>query len=296
MSDALTKFENHKTSIRGLAYRMLGSRSEADDVVQDTWLRWQAVDHARVDDASRYLTRIASNLCLDRLNSARARREVYVGSWLPEPVVDAASLYQAPPDSTGELAEDLSFALMLALERLSPAERAAFLLHDVFGYGFDELGEILERSPAACRQLASRARVHVRTDQPRFKCPPDQARELVTAFGAAVRDGDLDALTGLLASDATFISDGGGQVTAVPKPLSGREKIAKAIMGFARLYHDRTDITVRFAEVNGLGGFVMAEDDGRVIQTVAFEPNANGEVNTIYVVRNPDKLTAVSGA
>ena len=224
MPDAVTQFEHHRTTVRGLAYRMLGSRGEADDVVQDTWLRWCEVDHAAIDDAGRYLTRIASNLCLDRLNSARARREVYVGSWLPEPVVDAASLYEAPPESASELADDLSFALMLALERLSPAERAAFILHDVFGYGFDQLADILERSSAACRQLASRARVHVRSAEPRFDCPPDRAEAIANAFA----------------------------------------------------------------------GFVMAEGDGRVIQTIALEPDVAGRINTIYIVRNPDKLAAVT--
>ena len=293
MPDALQQFENHRAVLRGLAYRMLGSRSEAEDVVQDTWLRWQHVDHTAVADAGGYLTRIASNLCLDQLNSARARREVYVGSWLPEPVVDAASLYQAPPDSASELAEDLSFALMLALERLSPGERAAFILHDVFGYGFNQLAEILERTPAACRQLASRARARLRNAQPRFACPPKQAQELATAFARAVRDGDLTGLERLLAADATFISDGGGRVAAVPRPLIGRARVAKAIIGLAGLYRDRDDVTVRYAEINGLRGFVMLEGETRVVQTLALEPDAAGKINRIYVVRNPDKLAAV---
>ena len=261
--------------------------------MQDTWHRWQAIRHTIIDDAGRYLSRIASNLCLDRLTSARARREVYVGLWLPEPIVDAASLYQAPPESTSEFAHDLSFALMLALERLTPAERAAFLLHDVFDYTFDELAELLKRSPAACRQLASRAGVHVRTSKPRGQCPADQAELIAAAFGAAVREGDIEALINLLAADATFISDGGGQVAAVPRPLVGRDKIVKAVIGFSRLYSDRSDFTVRYAEINGLGGFVMAAGDGSVIQTIAFEPDASGKIDKIYVVRNPHKLLAV---
>lgn len=291
--DSLALFESHRCRLRGLAYRMLGSRAEADDVVQDTWLRWQNVEPDSVADAGHYLTRIAANLCLDRLKSAVARRETYIASWLPEPVVDAANLYYLAPDVASEFADDISFALMLALERLSPAERAAFLLHDVFDYGFDELAVLLHRTPSSCRKLASRARAHVRDNRPRFTCGQEHAERIAGAFAAAVRDGDASALERILAADATFISDGGGQVAAIYKPLRGRHAIVEAILGFARRYRDNGDIAVRFAEINGLGGFVMSAEDGSIIQTMAFEPDASGLINVIYVVRNPNKLTAV---
>ena len=285
-------FEPHRSHLRGLAYRMLGSRADAEDVVQDAWLRWHDADRATVVHPRAFLAQTVTRLCLDRLKSARAQRERYVGEWLPEPVVDEAALFAPGPETASELAHDLSFAFLRALERLSPFERAAFLLHDVFDMPFAEIAHALGRSQAACRQLASRARANVRDSRPRFPVPQEESMRLAAAFADAVRQGDATALASLLAQDAKFISDGGGKVAAVPKPLVGRERVAKAVIGFARGYAPE-QLRVRFAWINGLAGFVVADADGRLIQTVAIEPNTEGQIAAIYIQRNPDKLLHV---
>ncbi|WP_292937089.1 sigma-70 family RNA polymerase sigma factor [Noviherbaspirillum sp.] len=286
-------FEPHRRHLRALAYRMLGSRAEAEDTVQDAWLRWHATDRSRVENARAFLSRTVTRLCLDRIKSAQAQREVYVGSWLPEPVVDDEAAFQPGPEAAHELASDLSFAFMLTLERLSPLERAAFLLHDVFDMGFDEVATALGRSESACRQLASRARANVHANRPAFKVTPDEEQRLAGAFARALRDGDVNALAQVLAQDATFVSDGGGRVTAVPQPLFGRDQIAKVLIGFARLYDAQVHRT-RPARINGLPGFVISTVHGELVQTVALEPGAPGEIKAIYVTRNPDKLQMVA--
>src|SRR4051794_22030887 len=219
MSDPATSFEPYRRRLLGLAYRMLGSMADAEDAVQDVYLRWHRADRANVADARAFLMTTTARICLDMLTSARARREEYVGPWLPEPVVDTAAL---APDSQTELAEDLSVALLLTLDRLSPLERAAFLLHDVFDFSFSEVATALERSEAACRQLAARARAHVREVRPRGTALPStrsgeiesRHSELITAFVTATQSGDLKALTELLASDVRVVTDGGGKVAA----------------------------------------------------------------------------------
>src|SRR5215470_11283773 len=211
MTDSADSFEPHRRRLLGLAYRMLGSVSEAEDAVQDSYLRWHAADRDAVTDARAFLTTTTTRICLDALKSARARREEYVGPWLPEPVLDTAAL---APDSRTELADDLSIALLLTLDRLSPLERAAFLLHDVFDFSFGEVATALERSEAACRQLAARARTHVRAARPRgatvLPARSDEIdakhAQLLSAFMLAARAGDLDALTQLLASDVRIVT------------------------------------------------------------------------------------------
>jgi RNA polymerase sigma-70 factor (ECF subfamily) len=233
-----------------------------------------------------------TRICLDMLTSARARREEYVGPWLPEPVLDTAAL---APDRRTELAEDLSIALLLTLDRLSPLERAAFLLHDVFDFSFSEVASALERSEAACRQLAARARAHVRAVRPRgATVPPAQPgqidpkhAQLMSAFLAAARSGDLDALMQLLASDVRVVTDGGGKVAASLNVLEGADHVARFIVGAARKGW-REDFTVRFATINGLPGVVVDSADGAV-QTAAFEIDGN-VIRALYVVRNSDKL------
>ena len=217
MSDPAASFEPYRRRLLGLAYRMLGSMADAEDAVQETYLRWHGADRDNVSDPRAFLMTTTTRICLDMLTSARARREEYVGPWLPEPVVDTAAL---APDSRTELAEDLSIALLLTLDRLSPLERAAFLLHDVFDFSFSEVASALERSEAACRQLAARARAHVRAARPRgATAPPARSGEidakhaqLLSAFAAATQSGDLNALTQLLASDVRVVTDGGGKV------------------------------------------------------------------------------------
>ncbi|HZW13672.1 MAG TPA: sigma-70 family RNA polymerase sigma factor [Noviherbaspirillum sp.] len=285
-------FEPHRRRLRAIAYRRLGSRAEAEDAVQDAWLRWHATDRSVVDNPAAFLSRTVTRLCLDRLKSAQAQREVYVGAWLPEPLVDDESQFQPGPEAVHEMANDLSFAFMLTLERLSPLERAAFLLHDVFDMGFEEVAAALGRSVPACRQLAARARANVHANRPAFKVSSAEAERLARAFVKALRSGDIASLAQVLAAEATFVSDGGGKVTAVPRPVVGRDKVAQVIIGFARLY-DPAQIRLRRAQVNGLPGFVLSGMDGTPIQTLALEPDAHGQIKAIYVVRNPDKLQRV---
>lgn len=286
-------FEPHRRYLRGLAYRMLGSRAEAEDAVQDAWLRWHATDRTAVDNPRAFLSRTVTRLCLDKLKSAQTQREVYVGAWLPEPLVDDETQFQPGPEAMHELANDLSYAFMLTLERLSPLERAAFLLHDVFDMDFSEVAAALGRSESACRQLASRARSNVHANRPSFKVTPEEEHRLANAFVNAIRDGDIGALARVLAQDATFVSDGGGRVTSVPKPLVGNELVAKVVIGFSRLYNPQ-EHRLRRARVNGLPGFVLSTVQGELIQTIAIEPNGNGLIKAIYVMRNPDKLHGVT--
>jgi RNA polymerase sigma-70 factor (ECF subfamily) len=282
--DSVQSFENHRPALTGLAYRMLGSRAEAEDVVQDAYLRWHEADHAAIKEPRRYLGTIVTRLCLDRMKSARARREVYVGQWLPEPVVDEA----LDTDAAGDLAHDLSVALMLVLERLSPLERASFLLHDVFGLDFTDVGRALGRGEAACRQLAARARAHIEEGRPRFAASREEGIRLATAFATAAQSGDAAALTKLLADDAVLYSDGGGKRAAALNPIRGADKILRFVAGITRKSPDLLNAQVRPATVNGLAGFVMREEDG-AIDTMAFE-HRDGRIVAIYIVRNPEKL------
>jgi RNA polymerase sigma-70 factor (ECF subfamily) len=280
-------FESHRRALTGLAYRMLGSRAEAEDVVQDAYLRWHAVDRDAIAEPRSYLGTVVTRLCLDRMKSARARREVYVGQWLPEPVVDEA----LDADAAGDLAHDLSVALMLVLERLSPLERASFLLHDVFGLDFANVARTLQRGEAACRQLAARARVHIEEARPRFPASREQGMRLAAAFAAAAQKGDVPAPTKLLAEDAVLYSDGGGKRAAALNPINGADKIVRFLAGITRKNPALTSMQARPAMVNGLAGFVLREEDG-AIDTLAFEHDGT-RIVAIYVVRNPEKLRHV---
>jgi len=271
-------FEVHRSFLTGLAYRMLGSIAEAEDVVQDAYMRWAQSDAAAIDHPRAYLARVTTRLCLDRLKSATARREQYVGTWLPEPIVAGP----AEP-----MADDLSIALLLTLERLSPLERAAFLLHEVFDMDYGDVASALGRSEEACRQLAARARQHVRDERPRF-APTDENREkLFSAFEAALTKGDVAGLTQLLADDAVLYADGGGKRSAALEPIRGKENIL-------RLFADiltRRGLFLRDelerASINGLPGFVLRTADG--IQTTALEVR-DDRIVALYTVRNPEKL------
>ena len=270
--------------------------ADAEDAVQDAYLRWHAADRNSVSDARAFLMTTTTRICLDMLTSARARREEYVGPWLPEPVVDTAAL---APDSRTELAEDLSIALLLTLDRLSPLERAAFLLHDVFDFTFNEVATALERNEAACRQLAARARAHVRETRPRgAAAPPGRSgqidakhAELLSAFAAATQSGDLNALTQLLASDVRVVTDGGGKVRSALEVIDGADRVARFLVGVTRKHPGqwwRDDFTVRFATINGLPGVIVDAPDGPV-QTTTFELDGD-VIRALYIVRNPDKL------
>jgi RNA polymerase sigma-70 factor (ECF subfamily) len=269
---------------------MLGSMAEAEDAVQEAYLRWHDADRENVAEPRAFLITTTTRICLDVLKSARARREEYVGPWLPDPVTDTAAL---APDTQTEMAEDLSVALLLALDRLSPLERAAFLLHDVFDYSFTQVADTLGRNEAACRQLASRARTRVREARPAGVIPTRASSvdakhaELVSAFITASRSGDVATLTRLLASDAKLVSDGGGKVAAALNVIEGAERVAAFLTGVVR--KGWTDeLTVRFDTINGLTGLIVSGPNG-LVQTNAFEIEGD-VVKAIYVVRNPDKL------
>ena len=280
-------FQEHRRALTGLAYRMLGSRAEAEDVVQDAYLRWHAADHASIQNPRRYLGTVVTRLCLDRQKSARARHEDYVGPWLPEPVVDEIF----DDTAAGELAHDISVALMLLLERLSPLERASFLLHDVFGLDFVEVARALGRGEAACRQLAARARAHFETGRPRFSASREQGDRLAAAFRLAVTSGDTGALMRILAEDAVLYSDGGGKRAAALNPIHGADRIARFFAGVLRKNSALATVAARPATVNGLPGFVMREYDGS-IDTMALEIH-DGHIVAIYLTRNPEKLRHV---
>jgi RNA polymerase sigma-70 factor (ECF subfamily) len=302
MSNPSESFEPYRRRLLGLAYRMLGSMADAEDAVQETYLRWHGADRDKVSDAKAFLMTTTTRICLDMLTSARARREEYVGPWLPEPIFDTAAL---TPDGHMELAEDLSIALLLTLDRLSPLERAAFLLHDVFDFSFSEVATALERSEPACRQLAARARANVRAARPRgLTTPPASSggidakhARLLSAFAAATQSGDLNALTLLLASDVRVVTDGGGKVRAALNVIDGADRVAQFLVGVTRKHEDawwRDDFTLRFALVNGLPGVVVDAPEGPV-QTTAFEIE-DEVIKALYVVRNPDKLRHLAPA
>jgi RNA polymerase sigma-70 factor (ECF subfamily) len=301
-SGPAASFEPHRRRLRGLAYRMLGSMADAEDAVQETYLRWHGANRDNVSDPKAFLMTTTARICLDMLTSARARREKYVGPWLPEPVLDAAAL---APDSRTELAEDLSIALLLTLDRLSALERAAFLLHDVFDFSFGEVAAALERSEAACRQLAARARTHVRAVRPRGRPAPSERSgridtkhvQLMSAFAAATQSGDLTALTRMLASDVRIVTDGGGKVRSALEVIEGTERAARFLVEVTRKRPGawwRDDFTVRFATINGLPGVIVDAPEGTV-QTTAFEIEGD-MIRALYVVRNPDKLRHLARA
>ncbi|MDE1935726.1 RNA polymerase sigma factor SigJ [Bradyrhizobium sp.] len=276
----------YRRRLLGLAYRMLGSRSDAEDVVQDAYLRFIGTENVRNPEA--FLVTVVTRLCLDRLKSARAQREIYVGPWLPEPVFDTDGL---STEVATELADDLSFALLLALDRLSPQERAAFLLHDVFDISFSEIAAMIGRSEPACRQLAARARRAVRDERP----PPaaaDSHAHLLQAFLVAVTSGDLSRLTGLLRDDAVAVTDGGGRKTAALNPIYGADKIARFFISVAGKAAGR-DIRIEAAVINGSAGALLYMD-GELDHSLSI--SIDGErIAAIYLVRNPDKLRHAPG-
>ncbi|PSJ65704.1 sigma-70 family RNA polymerase sigma factor [Kumtagia ephedrae] len=275
-ADAAASFDPLRPKLIRVAYRMLGSVADAEDVVQEAFIRWMGAERGAVREPEAFLRRTVTRLCLDQLKSARRKRETYVGPWLPDPVVEE------------EEEEDVTLPLMLALERLSPLERAAFLLHDVFGLEFEEVAKTIRRDPAACRQLATRARTHVRQARPRYQVDRQHGIELAEAFFAASRSGDMKALGAMLTADVSVHADGGGKRAAATAPIFGFDAVMKVHEGLAALFRDNGSKLVRAGFINGLPGFVTLEADGE-LQTTALEIE-DGKVAAIYVVRNPDKL------
>ncbi|ALG90397.1 MULTISPECIES: sigma-70 family RNA polymerase sigma factor [Actibacterium] len=267
-----------------LAYRMLGSVADAEDIVQDAYLRWLATDQNVVRQPVAFLHTIVTRLCLNELKSARRRRETYVGPSLPEPIINTEE-----PDSI----DDITLPLMIALERLSPLERAAFLLHDVFGMGFDDIANVIDRETAACRKLASRARNHIEAARPRFPVTKEHGLEIATAFYTASRSGDMKTLHSLLAQDVIASTDGGGKVPASSRPLIGIDEVMARHEQLAQEFGAAPSLLVRFALIDGLPGFITVEKDG-IVQTTALQIDQE-KVVAIYITRNPDKLQHLDG-
>ncbi|WP_218000374.1 sigma-70 family RNA polymerase sigma factor [Sphingomonas soli] len=282
-SQRLADFQRERKRLVRLGYRMLGSFSEAEDVVQDAWFRWEKVE-AGIDSPEAYLTRIVTRLCLDRLKSARARRETYVGPWLPDPLMDSVD-----PDEP--IADDITVTLMLAMERLSPLERAAFLLHDVFDIALSDIAVTLGREPAAVRQLASRARKHVQAARPRFSVEAAEANRITRAFFVAARDGDTASLASLLAQDVEIHSDGGGKVLAFRNVIRGLDRALRLFAGLRRKNAPTAQL-LRTVEIDGLPGYISVDRD--LVQTTALDIR-DGRITAVYIVRNPDKLRHLTG-
>lgn len=276
IADAAATFKLLHPKLVRVAYRMLGSVHDAQDIVQEAFARWIAIDHSDIREPEAFMRRTVTRLCLDQLRSARRQRETYLGPWLPDPIV-------------GDNEEDdVTLPLMLALERLTPLERAAFLLHDVFGLAFDEIAQTLERDIAACRQLAARGRRHIREARPRFQVEKQRGLEIAQAFYTASRSGDLTALREMLAADVSVHADGGGKRPAAAAPIVGHEAVMKLQAELARLFGVNESRLVRLAFICGLPGFITKEADGE-FSTTALDIQGDS-ITAIYIVRNPDKL------
>ncbi|HKU37213.1 MAG TPA: sigma-70 family RNA polymerase sigma factor [Polyangiales bacterium] len=276
--DAAASFDPLRPRLRRIAYRMLGSVADAEDVVQEAFLRWHATDREAVREPAGFLVRVVTRLCLDVAKSAQRQRTTYTGTWLPEPIVE---------NEESEI-DDVTLPLLLALERLSPLERAAFLLHDVFGVEFDEIAATLGREQSSVRQLAVRAREHVRAERPRYPLSKQRGMELASAFFSASRDGDMQALRSMLAADVVVQSDGGGKRSANLTPIQGYDAVLALHERLAGLFAAQRSQLLRVGFINGLPGFVSLEGDG-LLQTTALEIR-DGKIAALYIVRNPDKL------
>lgn len=277
-AEAAADFDPLRPRLVRIAYRMLGSIADAEDVVQEAFLRWHATDREAVRAPGAFLRRVVVRLCLDELKSARARRETYVGTWLPEPLVGTDE----------DEIDDITLPLMMALERLSPLERAAFLMHDVFDVAFAEVAEAIGRDEASCRQLAHRAREHLKAARPRYDLPKEHGLEIAEAFFVASRSGDMTALRALLADDIALYSDGGGKRPAALVPVFGIERAMLIFTRLAQLFAGTPPPRPSYGLIDGLPGFVTVEPDG-MPQTTALDIR-DGKVAGIYVVRNPEKL------
>lgn len=284
------EFAEHRPVLVGAAYRVVGSVVDAEDVVQETWLRWSAADREDVRDVRAYLIRIATRLALNRLRQQKSRREQYVGPWLPEPQMSTPA--HEDPAAVAEVADSVSMAMLVVLETLSPLERATFVLREVFDLPFGEIADTLGRSESAVRQLAHRAREHVHARQPRHTVDKARHTEVTSQFLAAAWSGDFDQVVSLLAPDVVMVSDGGGKKKAALRPIQGADKIARWLMGTLAPDQAAHNFEVRQFELNGELAFVAY--DGNEVDSAGFMTvDENGVINEIYVIRNPDKLTAI---
>ncbi|MEU7639212.1 MULTISPECIES: RNA polymerase sigma factor SigJ [unclassified Streptomyces] len=299
-AERLAQFEELRGRLWGVAYRIMGTVSDADDAVQETWLRWQALpDEPPVESPRAFLTTVVSRICYDLLGSARARREMYVGPWLPEPVLDAAtggpvgaarSGVPDGPEDRVTLDESVGMALLTVLERLTPAERTAFVLHDVFAVPFPEIAEAVGRTPESVRQLASRARRRVRAEAPRRTVDRVEHRRTVEAFLAAVTGGDFEALLTVLDPEVVWRSDGGGKVSAARRPVLGRDKVARYVWGLVTRKFTPATMRLAVRDVNGALGLVFADASGEYPDGVFAFTVHDGLITGVDAVINPDKL------
>jgi RNA polymerase sigma-70 factor (ECF subfamily) len=294
MTDALPVFDRHRRLLFTVAYEMLGSVADAEDAVQDTWLRWSQADRSDVVDERAYLVRITTRLALDRLRSARAQRETYVGPWLPEPLLADVAPAGPDPADAAEIGEQVSLALLVVLETLSPVERAVFVLREVFGMPYAEVAGVLDRSEAAVRQLGHRARSHVEARRPRFGTDRRVQREVTERFLAACAGGDVEALLAALAPDVVLVTDGGGRAKAALRPIVGAEKVARFLVATTAQGLATPGLHVEVAEVNGAPG-VVAWVGGAPYMTISLVL-VDGLVEQVLVVRNPEKLTGLPTA
>ncbi|MYR30171.1 MULTISPECIES: RNA polymerase sigma-70 factor [unclassified Streptomyces] len=284
MTDRTAEFERWRPLLLSVAYRILGGVAEAEDAVQETWLRYEAAE-AEPRAPRAYLAAVVTRVAIDVLRSARVRRETYVGPWLPEPLL--ADPYE-DPERTAELADSVSMAALLLLERLSPLERAVFVLREVFDFGYAEVAGAVGRSEDACRQLAARARRHMREGRPRFAADRAEREELAARFFDALREGEMDGLRTLLAADVTVVGDGGGKTPQLARTVAGPDKVARLLTAvFPRMV--RAGITYEPRPVNGQPGAVFRDRTGKILQTLVLDI-AEGSVQTIRLVLNPDKL------
>jgi RNA polymerase sigma-70 factor, ECF subfamily len=275
-----------------IAYRMIGSVSEAEDIVQEAFLRYHRAQPAEVENPKAYLSAITTRLSIDHLRSARARREEYVGPWLPEPLL--ADEHAPDPGEQAELADSLSLAFLVLLERLSPVERAAFLLREVFDYPYDEIAEIIDRSQDNARQLVVRARRHVDAERPRFDASREAQEELTERFVAASQEGDFEGLIEMLAADAFTYTDGGGKAQAPRKTLHGRERVARFMVGITRPGRGADGVTLHSVEVNGRPGRLARDAEGTPVAVLSLDI-ADGLIQAVRIIANPDKLAHLGG-
>ena len=287
-ADPVAAFEQHRRLLFSVAYQLLGSVADAEDTVQDAWLRWSSTDRGDVADARAFLVRVTTRLALDRLRSARARRETYVGPWLPEPLLTGPGGTAPDPAEEAELTEAVSLAMLVVLESLSPLERAVFVLREVFGMSFAEIADVVGRSEAAVRQVAHRAREQVRARRPRFDADRRVQREATERFLAACAGGDVDALMAVLSPDVVLVSDGGGRAKAALRPITGADKVARFLVATAAQGLEIPDLRIHLAEVNGRPGIVAWAGDRPFL---ALSPVVvEGRIEQVLIVVNPDKL------
>ena len=284
--EKVEQYQEIRGRLFALAYRMLGTRDDAEEIVQETYIKWHQADSAAIESPEAWLVTVATRLSIDRLRKAYMQRETYIGPWLPEPLLDSG---QASPQDDMELASSLSTAFMVMLERLSPAERAVFLLHDVFDLGYAEIARIMDKAEPAVRQMLHRARTRVRTDKPRYRPDPEQHRLLVERFSVAAYTADESALLELFSPDIRVTSDGGGKITAARKIITGVGRIIRLFTIAVSGHADR--ITREIAEINGEPG-VVEYYDGEIFAVNTFETTPDGRIAAIYRMMNPDKLKA----